>query len=123
MPIDKVFVRSCKLDAFIGLEPWEHQTRQRIEVDLEADVDTTELLSSGDLSKGLDYAKAAQRIREIALNGHIELVECLADKIAKEILASSAALRVAVEVRKYCSCVGLADHVGVRVVRDRTSNP
>jgi dihydroneopterin aldolase len=119
MPIDKVLVRAIRLDASVGTLPWEKQVRQPLEVDVDAEVDTTELLRSRDLAAGVDFTVVIQTVREVVLAGHVELVEVLADGIAQALLASTPACRVRVEVRKYSACAGLAGFVGVEVHRER----
>jgi 7,8-dihydroneopterin aldolase/epimerase/oxygenase len=119
MPIDTIFMRRIRLDASIGVFPWEHQLRQPIEVDVEAEVDTSIVLNTHNLSDGLDFTVVANAVRDVVEQGHVELVEVIADRIAARLLASTQALRVVVEVRKYVPFASLADNVGVRVQRGR----
>jgi dihydroneopterin aldolase len=119
MPIDKLLVRGIRLEASIGILPWERETRQSIEVDVQAHVDTTRLLATGELARGVDFARLVEIVRETALAGHVELVETLADRIAAAILRETSAERVRVEVRKPRACAPVADHVGVEVERRR----
>ncbi len=119
MPVDTVFVRAIRLEASVGTLPWEKLVRQPLEVDVDAEVETTELLRSQDLGAGVDFTVVIQTVREVVLAGHVELVEVLADGIAQALLASTPARRVRVAVRKYSACAGLAGFVGVEVRRER----
>ena len=119
MPIDTIFMRRIRLDASVGVFPWERQVRQPIEVDVEAEVDTSAVLQTHNLSDGLDFTVVANAVRDVVEQGHVELVEVIADRIAARLLASTQALRVVVEVRKYVPFASLADNVGVRVQRER----
>lgn len=119
MPIDQIIIRRIHLDASVGVQPWERQTRQRVEVDAEVDVDTSDLLSSGDLSQGVDYTTVIGISHRCVSSEHFDLVEQLADRIARALLELPRTHAVAVEVRKFSCCSGLADHVGVKVRRSR----
>jgi dihydroneopterin aldolase len=122
MPIDKVFVRGMRLDASIGVDEWERKTRQVIEVDVEAAVETSALLDSGELCRGVDFTAVVKVVREIVDAGHVELAETLADTIASRILERTTALLVVVELRKYGPCGAAANHFGVRVTRARAGH-
>ncbi|MBI5536213.1 MAG: dihydroneopterin aldolase [Deltaproteobacteria bacterium] len=121
MPIDKVFVRGMRLDASIGVDDWERKTRQVIEVDVEAAVETAMLLDSGELSRGVDFTVVQGIVRELAAGAHIDLAETFADRIASAILDRTCALLVVVELRKYAPCRAGAQCCGVRVTRARGS--
>ncbi len=119
MSIDRVFARQIRLDASIGVLPWEREARQMVEVDFDAYVDTVDVLATGDLSKGVDFAQAISLVRELVLREHVDLVETLADRVANTLLSRTPATKVRVEIRKYCSCASMANHVGVCVERSK----
>ena len=120
MPVDTVFVRAIRLDAFVGLHPWEKEVKQPIEVDVDAEVDTAVLLGTGAIKHGVDYSFAIKIVQGVVQAGHVELLEVLADRVAIALLRQTVASRVRVEIRKYRVCEGEADHVGVVVRRDRS---
>ena len=122
MPIDKVFVRGMRLDASLGIDDWERTTRQLIELDIEAAVDTAALLESGQLSRGVDFTSLVRIATQRVAAGHIELAEMLADRIAHDVLEQTPALLVTVELRKYGPCGASANHFGVRVTRARAGH-
>jgi dihydroneopterin aldolase len=117
--MDTVFLRSIRLEASIGVFPWEKEIRQPLEVDVEAEVDTTELLATGNLAVGVDFGVVIDTVRAVVLKEHIDLVEVAADRIARALLDATPASRIRVEVRKYTACAAYADHVGVVVKRER----
>lgn len=117
MAFDRVLVRGIRLHASVGTEPWERQVRQPLEVDVEAEVDTSTLLRTGELSSGVDYNAVIHIVRSVVFEGHTDLVEVLADRIARELLAATVARVVRVQVRKYSACASDAAHVGVEVER------
>lgn len=121
MAIDRVLLRSLRLDASIGVLDWEHEKKQPLEVDVDAFVDTAELLRTGDLRAGADFTQVVQAIVDVVGSQHFELVEVLADRLAHEVLKRTAAVRVRVQVRKYSVYVSAGAYVGVEVVRERES--
>jgi dihydroneopterin aldolase len=119
MAVDTVLIRAIRLEASLGILPWERQVRQPVEVDVDAEVDTSALLGSGDLTQGVDFSVVIESVRGVVQAGHIDLVEVMADRIASAVLRDTPARRVRVQVRKYSACAGAAAHVGVEVWRDR----
>ena len=119
MAVDTVFVRGIRLDASVGTHAWEHQLRQPLEVDIAVDIDTTKLLATGDLSQGADFDRLIAIARG-AVTEHVELIETLADAIAREVLDAIPCDVARVEVRKYVPCATAAAHVGVLAVRRRS---
>lgn len=119
--LDKVFVRRIRIDAYIGTLDWERLVAQPIEVDIEVEIDNTQLLKTGDLSRGADFGALIAAAREVATEGHIDLVETLADRIALQVLGRLPVQSARVEVRKYSACASAANHVGVQALRTRPS--
>ncbi len=122
MPLDKVFARGIRIDASIGTLPWEKLVTQPLEVDVEVEIDNSSLLATGDLAKGADFDELIAAARDLGTNGHVMLVESLADRIAARVLQRLPMVQsVRVEVRKYSACASAANHVGVEVTRRRPS--
>ncbi len=122
MSVDTVILRGIRVNASLGILPWERQVRQPVEVDVDAEVDTSALLQTGDLLSGVDFSVVIEVVEAIAHDGHIDLVEVMADRIANAILDRTPARRVRVIVRKYSACACAAAHVGVEVVRARAES-
>jgi dihydroneopterin aldolase len=122
MPIDRILVRGMRLDASIGCDEWEHKTKQLIEIDVEAAVETSPVIDSGQLTHGVDFNSIVGAVRDVVGAGHVELVEILADNIASAILERTPALLVTIELRKYAPCGAAASHFGVRMVRARAGH-
>lgn len=117
MSIDRVFARGMRLDASLGIDDWEHKTRQLIEVDVEVAADTAALIATGDLAQGVDFTTLVKVVRDTVASGHIDLAETLADRIARNVLDRTVALLAIVEVRKFAPAGAAAAHFGVRVTR------
>ena len=120
MAVDTIFVRAIRLSASVGTHSWEKRSLQPLEIDVDADVDTACLLDAGSLTHGVDYTAVIRIVRRVVLEGHVELLEVLADRVAMALLAETLACGVRVEIRKYGACTGEANHVGVIVRRERS---
>lgn len=81
-----VFLRDMVLLARIGIYKHEHAEPQRVRVNVDLGVD--EGPEEGDeLARVVDYERVADAVRAIVAKGHIQLVETLAERIARACLA------------------------------------
>lgn len=117
MPVDRVFVKGIRGEALVGLLDWEQRERQPVEVDVDVVLDTVHLLRDQSLEHGVDFVRLIEIVHNRLEQGHVGLVEVLADQIAKDVLDLTVALSVEVTVRKYRACQDHAAHVGVTVRR------
>ncbi len=120
-----VFLRDLLLDAAIGVYASEHGRRQRIRVnvDLAVEDDGARPLSRAPvgrdaLSRVVDYAAVAERVRAIVSAGHVRLVETLAERIAETCLEDPRVVVARVRVEKL-DILPDAASVGVEVERRR----
>lgn len=102
-----VFIRDLVLQASIGVYPSEHESRQRIRLNLDlavADEGSGALsraaVGRDDLARVVDYEAVANSARGIVASGHVQLVETLAERIAEAILADPRIRLVRVRVEK-----------------------
>ena len=94
---DVVFVRRLRLALFVGVEPSERERRQTVLVSVRIEVDPAVRASGGYLS----YAPVVERLRALAASeGHVELVETIAEIAARAALEDPRTLRVEVTVEK-----------------------
>lgn len=98
--LDRIYCKGLSFEAQIGFHEYELKTSQKIIVDLVAFVDP---LSEGDLplSVRMDYYKANQLIRELACNNTFQLIETLAEKIARQLLSSFDIRAIEVTLTKF----------------------
>jgi dihydroneopterin aldolase len=113
-----VFVRDYETVARIGV--WEHEkdTRQRIRLSVDLSV-----LEGGDhhddqLAKVVCYNEIVVGIQKILAEGHINLVETLAERIAQMALEDPRVITTRVKVEKLEAVEG-AQSVGVEIERHR----
>lgn len=121
--IRHVFVRDLVVNASIGIYPQEHESRQRVRINIDLGVaDETALAGSAvgpdEISRVVDYEKIANRARSIATGGHTRLVETLAERIAESCLTNVRVLSVRVRVEKLDVFADAAS-AGVEIERRR----
>ena len=121
--IRHVFVRDMVLKASIGIYPHEHETPQRVRINIDLGVaDETgragALVGPDEISRVVDYEKIANRARTIATTGHTRLVETLAERIAESCLLNPRVLSARVRVEKL-DIFADAFSAGVEVERKR----
>jgi dihydroneopterin aldolase len=113
------------LPASIGVHAHEHGASQRvrINIDLAVEDDGARPLSRAavgrdTLSRVVDYEQIAAKVRAIVNNGHVKLVETLAERIAESCLADARVHVARVRVEKLDIFADAAS-AGVEVERRR----
>ena len=99
--IRHVFLRDMVLMASIGVYAHEHTAAQRIRVNVDLAVDDgADGGGSDDLSRVVDYATLAVRVRAICAAEHVRLVETLAERIAVAALVDTRVIAARITVEK-----------------------
>jgi 7,8-dihydroneopterin aldolase/epimerase/oxygenase len=98
-PMDHIFIRDFRLQTLIGFHRRERVVPQTIRLDLEIGIANAAVFTSDKVADCIDYDKVTTRIRELALQ-HVNLVETLADRIARLILEEFGAASVKVSIAK-----------------------
>jgi dihydroneopterin aldolase len=113
---DRIFVRGLVLPVAIGAYDEERGITQRVRFTVEAAV-ATHVSPKGDaLAEVPSYDDLANAIKAEIAQGHINLVETLAESIASRCLADKRIVSVLVRVEKLERG---PDAVGVEIVRPR----
>ena len=117
--MDHIFVRDFRLQTLIGFHRRERVVPQTIRLDLEIGIGNAAVFASDKVADCIDYDKVTTRIREIA-SQHVNLVETLAERVARLVLEEFEAAWVKVSIAKLgiLKDVGL---VGVTIERRRTA--
>ena len=84
--MDIVYIRDLRVDTVIGIYDWERQIRQVVAIDLEMATDIARAAASDRIEDTLDYKAVAKRVIQFVRDSEFELVEKLAEAIAKIIL-------------------------------------
>ncbi len=119
-PLRCVFLRDLLTLAQIGVYPHEEDTQQRVRVNIAFGVQDESASGTGigrdDLSRTVSYERVVQLVRRIIGEGHVRLVETLAERIAVGVLAEARVRVVRVRVEKLDVFAEL-DSVGVEIER------
>lgn len=116
--MDFIFLRDLRVDALIGFHKRERYAPQTLTFDLEIGIANDAVFTSDRVADCIDYDKVASRVREIATGHHYNLVEALADRVARAILEEFGAASAKVSVAKLGVLRG-AGLVGVQIERRR----
>jgi 7,8-dihydroneopterin aldolase/epimerase/oxygenase len=112
----RILVRDLVLSASIGIYEHERMHRQRVRVNVELDVADPGHFGGEDFTQVLNYEFVVDGIKTLVAEGHVELVETLAERVAALCLKDPRALQATVTVEKL-DVYPEAQGVGVQVVR------
>ena len=112
--IRHVFVRDLLLDAHIGVYAHEHGRTQPIRVNV--DLTVHEAAHSDALANVVSYEDVVIEIKAIVTNGHLNLVETLAEQIAAQCLKDERVSVARIRVEKLAA-IAEAASVGVEIER------
>jgi len=112
--IRHVFVRDLLLDAHIGVYAHEHGRTQPIRVNV--DLTVHEAAHSDALANVVSYEDVVIEIKAIVANGHLNLVETLAEQIAAQCLKDQRVSVARIRVEKLAA-IAEAASVGVEIER------
>lgn len=111
----RVFVRGLRIQAEIGLYPHERGRSQPLVVDIAVELGSASVTL---ISDTLDYDKLAGAARRLAAEGHVDLVETFAQRLAAACLDHPRVLAATVRIEKPEAIEGAAvAGVEVRVER------
>jgi dihydroneopterin aldolase len=118
---DRIVLAGMVFLARHGVNEWEKLEEQRFEVDVELGVDVRASAADDDLAKTVDYRGVYETTRRVVEESSLELIESLAEAIARDVLAANAGVQeIVVRVRKPdVELGGPLEHAGVEVRRSR----
>ncbi|CEF54035.1 dihydroneopterin aldolase [Acetobacter ghanensis] len=121
-PLRCLFLKNMVLDAHIGVFPHEQGVTQRIRVSVHFGVDDRTDLEVGpdDLSRTVSYERVVQLVHRIVSEGHVRLVETLAERIASGVLTDARVRVVRVRIEKL-DVFDEIEAVGVEIERRPSS--
>ncbi|MDB5445407.1 MAG: folB [Phenylobacterium sp.] len=109
----KIFVTGLKVQAEIGVYRHEIGRLQPLSVDVELDVPSA---GAGRLADTLNYETILAAARAVAAEGHIELVETFADRLARACLADPRVTQARVRVEKPLALAPDAVGAGAEII-------
>ena len=117
---DRIFVRGLVLPISVGVYEEEQGVKQKVNFTVEAAVAPTVGAKGDEIAEVPSYDDLVGAVRAVVSEGHINLVETLAERIAERCLKDERIVTVRVRVEKLER--GPAS-VGVEIVRPRKAVP
>lgn len=114
--VTKVFVRGLRVAAEIGVHPHEIGHTQPLIIDAELDVAAGGWNALGDT---VNYEMIARAARSIAQQGHIDLVESFARRLAQACFEEPRVTRARVRIEKPLALAPDAEGAGVEITAVR----
>lgn len=98
---DVIELRGLRQAAFVGALPEEAERKQPIEVDIDVEADLLAAGTSDALDDTVDYGMLCDVVETVIDEGHVQLLEFLAQHVADRLLATDPRVAaVTVAVRK-----------------------
>ncbi len=116
--MDKIFIKELTAETTIGIFNWERDTRQKVIIDLEIEVDASTAASTDSISDALDYSEISQELLTHIEASDCFLVETLAEQLADIILEKFKVAWVRLRLTKP-EALTKASGVGVLIERSR----
>ena len=98
--IRHVFVRDLEVETEIGIHPREKHVPQRIVINVDLAVAETPVKDTDRYSDVVCYEQVVERVRAFAAEGHVNLVETMAERIAAACLEDRRVLSARVRIEK-----------------------
>jgi dihydroneopterin aldolase len=115
---DRIYLRDLRTEAIIGIYDWERKIRQTVSFDFEFPADIRRAARSDRIEDTLNYKSVAKRVLAFVETSEYQLVETLAEEVARMILTEFPVEWVKVNVNKPGAVRGSRD-VGVMIERAR----
>ena len=113
---DLIRINDISVGAIIGTEDYERETRQEIILTITIFTDLREAGNSDSLAHTIDYSALESRVRDMVENSSFQLIEALAEKVARITLELERANEVKVSVKKP-SALNMTGSAEVEVTR------
>ena len=116
--MDKIFLTALTTEAVIGIFDWEREVKQAIALDLEMSADIRRAAKSDRIEDTLNYKAVAKRVLAFVQDSRYQLVETLAEEVARLILTEFPVEWVRVTLHKP-GAIRHSKDVGVMIERSR----
>lgn len=114
--MDKIIIEALAIDTVIGVYEFERHYPQRLFLDATLDWDIQPAAATDELTYALDYAAVCARLRKVAREESVQLVETLVEKFAQILYQEFSVTRMSLHLRKPSA---LADTGAVGVCIER----
>lgn len=116
--MDRITIRDLHLRCIIGIQAWERKTLQDVVISLTLATDLRQAGRTDRIEDTINYKTLTKKIIRFVENSHFQLVEALADGVARLALEDERVVTVTVVVEKP-GALRFARSVGVEIQRDR----
>lgn len=114
--MDTIFLQGITANCVVGVWEWEKRITQKIVVDLELAADIARAATSDELPDTLDYKSIAESVIEMLEASRFQLIETMAEEVAKLVMQKYAIPWVKVRINKG-GAVKNVTNVGVMIER------
>lgn len=118
-PRRRIFVKGLVLDAEIGAYDHERGRTQPLRIDFEAEVVEPSDPAGDRLEDVVCYNRLTEGVKAIIAEGHIKLIETLAERIADLVMSHPMTHSVRVRIEKPMAIPG-AEAAGVEIERSKS---
>lgn len=113
---DKIFLNQLRTECIVGIWEWERQVKQTVVIDLEMASDVRKAARTDHIDDTLDYKKVSKRLLNFVGESQFQLVETLAENIARIIVTEFAVSWVKVRLNKH-GAIRNSQDVGIMIER------
>lgn len=113
-----IFVSGLRVDASIGVHPHEYESTQPVLISVKLDIGDMALPKEDRLAETIDYEAIANHAKALCREGHVQLVETLAERLAIWCLGDPRVCAVTVRIEKP-NALAAADAAGIEIMRMR----
>lgn len=115
---DKIFLHGLQAKCIIGIFAWERKIHQQILIDLEMVSNVRKAARRDRIEDALDYKKIAKRTLSFVNNSRFQLIETLAERLAKTLIKEFPLQEIMIRVSKP-GAIRNSKNVGIEIQRKK----
>jgi FolB domain-containing protein len=118
-PLDRIRINDLMARTIVGFKEWERTKKQDVAISITLHVDFEKACQSDAVADTVDYKQIKNRVLELVEGSHFQLIERMAEAVARRCLEDPKVVRVDVVVDKL-SALRFARSVSVEITRTRS---
>ena len=120
LALDKIIIKEIEFIGHCGITEEERIVGQRLSADIELSIDITPAANSDRIQDSIDYVGVCHKMVSIGSEEHCNLLETLAERMAREILSNYNVSEILIRLRKCSVPVDpIKGYFGVEIIRSR----
>lgn len=116
--MDKILIEGLTTKCILGWYDWERKRPQRVQIDLEIEVNVKRSAKPDHLESTIDYSAVAKRVFSFVEKSSYRLIETLAEELTKTLLKSFKIEGVRLRLFKPAA-IASAKRAGIEIYRSR----